>query len=546
MTLLGRIVQDLRAERRLLAGVVGGTLVYATARVLPPLAARFLLDRSLAGQPAVVAGLHLSPQAAVAAVPFVLLGLAAALAGAHYAIRLWSALLGQRFVGRLQVKLLVHLLRTPVPVLERRTLGSQLIRFNSDMSTVKRFVSRSVPELGRDILAITVIAATLVMLHRPLAFVAVGIVTSYLVVAGLWWRRLAAAGRALRTARRRISGVAYDRLVVSSQVKLTGRARREARRMRSAQDVVLRQSRTVAVLAGRLSGAAELAVGSMIALSLGIGAREVLAGTLSRGEMVAVYGLMLMLFGPLRTLGRTLEALALGRVSFDRLYRLLDEPVERDGKGAVRLDVPQGAVSFTGVRVGQHTFPDLHISAGVTVVTAPPGSGISTLGQLLVRLRQPTSGLVCVDGTEVSGVQLRSLRRQISYIPASAPLLKGSVRMNVLAGSGGAADQTALQALRAVGATWATSDLLAAPVGTGGRRLSTMQRWHVLCARAVVAGPTIVVFDGVPATGDGVNAAIGGLIAAGVRSVLLLTEQALPEVHGTHITTVRPLEPVYA
>lgn len=546
IALVRRVVADLRDERRLLTGVVAGTLAYAIARIMPPLAARILLDRSLAGRTAALWGLDLSPSAAVTAVPFLLLALAGTLAGANYAIRLWSALLGQQLTGRLQEKLLAHLLRMPVPRLERKTLGSQLIRFNSDMSAVKRFVSRSLPELGRDLVAIAVIAVTLLVLHRPLAVITVGIVAAYLVLATIWWRQLAAASHALRSVRRRISGLAYDRLVVSTQVKLTRRERHEARRLRGAQQAILERSRTVAALAGRLSGTAELAVGGMVALTLGFGAREVLAGTMSRGEMVAIYGLILMLFSPLRTLGRTLESLALGRVAFERLYRLLDGPVERDDEGAAPLHVGSGAIDFAGVRVGRYSFPDLHVPPGVSIVTAPPGSGISLLGQLLVQLRRADAGEVTIDGAGISGVRLHSLRRQVVYIPASAPLLKGSVRMNVLAGVGPGADEIALRALGAVGASWATPEVLSAPVGTGGRRLSALQRWHVLCARAIAAAPAIVVLDDVPSAAASVNAAVGGLLRAGVRSILILSEQAPPDVQGARLLATHTAEHSYA
>jgi ABC-type multidrug transport system fused ATPase/permease subunit len=545
-TLPQRILGDLRPYRRLVLGLVGSTLVYATARIIPPLAARVLLDHSLAARPAVMLGVSLSPGAVLTVVPALLLALAATLAGAQYAIRLWSGILGQRFVGGLQVRLLEHLLRMPVSVLERTTLGSQLIRFNSDMSAVKRFVSRSVPELGRDAMAIVVIAAALVILHRPLAYAVVVIIVAYVILAGVWWRRLDAAGRALRSARRRISGLAYDRLVVLPQVKLTGRERREARRMRGVQREVLSRSRTVAALGGWMSGSAELAVGIMVAASLGLGARSVLAATMSRGEMVAFYGLILMLLGPMRTIGRTLEALALGRVAFDRLYRVLDAPEERDGRGALPLCVVRGEMRFTGVRIRARTFPDLLIPPGVTVMTGRPGDGLSALGQLLVRLRQASAGDVCIDGIPVSAVQLRSLRRQVVYIPAAAPLLKGTLRMNVLAGSGTSAEAAALSALRAVGATWADSGTLRAPVGTGGRRLSPVQRWHVLCARAVAARPAIVILDGVPASGRAVDEAINGFRSAGVRSVLVLTEHALPEVRETTALTLAAMERVLA
>lgn len=531
---LARIFGDLRPHRRYAVWVIGCTLVYAFARIVPPLLARVLLDRTLAGRAAYILGVTLSVPAAVTAVPILLLSLAAALALAQYLMRLWSGVLGQRLVGDLQVRLLEHLLRVPAPLLERRILGTQLLRFNGDMTAVKRFVARSLPELVRDVMAVLVICVVLISLHMPLALVVAGVILAYLVLVLTFWRQLDQASRAVRAARSRISGIAFDRLTVASQVKLTRRERRETRRFRKVQRHVLHVSRRQAGISGWVSGASEVAVGIMVALSLGFGARSVLANAISRGEMVAFYGLVLMLISPLRAVSRTVESLAVGQVAFDRLYRMLDAPEERDPPDAATLRVTRGEIRLAGVQVRDAVFPDLVIPPGVSVLTGSPGSGISLLGQLLVRLQHPTTGTVHIDGIDVSGVGFRSLRKRVTYIPAMAPLLKGSVRLNLTAGLHLDRSDDILAALHAVGGSWATSETLQSPAGSAGRRLSPLQRWQVLCARACLGRPAIVVLDGPPVHGDSLNTAIRGLRAAGVRSVIVLSEHALPAVLADH------------
>lgn len=537
-----RIFADLRPHRRYALWVLGGTLVYACARAVPPLLARVLLDRTLSARAASVLGVDFSVPTAIVVIPLLLLLLAGTLALAQYLMRLWSGVLGQRLVGDLQARLLEHLLRVPTPLLERRLLGTQLLRFNSDMGSVKRFVSRSLPSLLRDAVAVLVICAVLLVLHLTLGLILTGVVVGYLVLSAGFWHRLADSSRAVRTARTRVSGMAFDRLAVAAQVKLMGRERTEVRRFRRVQQRVLDVSRAQARVFGWVSGLSELAVGLLTAVSLGVGAWAVLSDALSRGELVAVYGLVLMLMSPLRSLSRTLESLAVGQVAFDRLYGKLDAPEERDSRGAVPLEVTEGRVSLEGVRVADARYPDVMIPPGVTLVLGSPGNGVSLLGPLLVRLQHPAAGTIRIDGTDVAMVELRSLRRTVSYIPAMAPLLKGSLRLNLTAGLSVEDPAVVVAALHAVGGTWAGPDTLDRPAGSAGRLLSPVQRWQVLCARAYLSQPAIVVLDGPPVGSEPLNVAIGGLREAGVRTLIVLSEHDLPVLQADRTISFAPVE----
>ncbi len=545
--MIRRILRDLRPHRWYALGVLACTMVYAVTRVLPPLLARILLDHTLRGRPATFAGITVGPPAAVTVVPALILVAAGLLVGAQYLLRFWAGMLGQRLVGDLQVKLLEHLLRLPPAALERRALGRHMVRFSGDMNSVRRFVSRAVPEIVRDGVAAAAIAVVLVMLHVPLGLAIVLAVLAYLVVISVAWRRVRAASRALRAQRARISGMALDRLAVSSTVKLLARERKEAARLAHAQDAVLLATRRTSRLSGLMSAAAEAAVGVAIAVALGLGARAVIAGTMTRGDMVAFYGLVLLLVPPLRTLGRTVEALAVGSVAFERTYGLLAQPEEHDPPAAQRLQVREGMISLSEVRargwVRPLDFPDLHLGPGVTAVVGGTASGKTILGRLLVGLDRPIAGRFEIDGTDLSRVTLRSLRRAVVYIPQAAVLVKGSVRTNLRAGVGRVSDSALLEALRAAGAEWADSAMLTFKVGSGGRRCSPTQRWQILCARALLARPAVVILDGLPVEGPALDTLLQALRRSGARTILLLVDR-LPG--SALIDRTAHLEPVPA
>ncbi len=527
--MFGPALRDLGRRRGYALGVIASTLAYAGVRVIPPLLARGLLDETLRGKPVVVFGAPVGPQAAVAVVPALILLVAGLLAGAQYMMRRWAAGLGQVFVGDLQVRLLEHLLRLPPASLERQALGRQMVRFSGDMSSVRRFVSRAVPEILRDTAAVVAIGIVLLTLHAALALVVLAIVAVYLAAVVFIWRRLRPVSRELRTQRGRIAGMVLDRLAVTWIVKLTRRERKEAAKLARRQDAVLATTRRSATLLGLLSGSAEAAVGLAVAASLGIGAREVMGGAITRGEMVAFYGLVLLLISPLRTLSRTAESLAQGSIAFERAYGLLGKTPERDPVGARPLRVTRGEIRLAGVRAhrwGQTLdFPDLHLAPGVTVVLGGPASGKTTLGHLLVGLARPAEGTLEIDGVDLSRATLASVRRAVAYIPAAPGLLKGSVRANLRTGLGNVSAEAMLQTLHAAGATWATGQTLRQTVGSGGRRFSPTQRWQILCARALLARPAVLVLDGLPTEGPPLDSLLRTLQDGGVRTILLLCDR---------------------
>lgn len=521
MHLLPRLLRDLGSSRRLLGGVLVCTLVYAGARVVSPLLVRQLLDATLRGRPAHLLGAAVAPADAVVVVPALILAVALLLAGAQYLLRFWGGLLGQRLAADLQVRLFEHLLRLPGDALERRGLGRQSVRFGSDMHALRRFVSRALPEFVRDGLAVVGIGVTLAVLHRPLALPILVALAVFLATLLLSWNRLQSANRTLRTERSRAAGIALDRLRIASAVKLARAERREAVRLRHAQHRVVDAGARAAHLAGLLSGGAEIVVGAAVAVALGLGARQALAGQISAGEMVAFYGLALLLVSPLRSLSRAMESLAPGTVALDRLYRVLDRPRERERTGDRPLQISRGEIVLEGVQTAQGIIPDVTIPPGLTVLQ---GEAARWIGPILVGLEVPIAGRVLVDGADLAGTALQSLRRAVAYIPDPPVLLKGSLRRNLRGAERSLTDEAMLEALRAVGATWASS--LDLKVGSAGRRLSPAERWHVLCAHALLARARVVIIDSAPIEPEHLDAASRALRAAGARTVVLVGSAA--------------------
>jgi ATP-binding cassette subfamily B multidrug efflux pump len=424
-----------------------------------------------------------------------------------YQQRSLSGRIGQRVAARMRDAVWVHLQEVPLDYARRRGPGRLLVRFISDTKAVQRLVSQGMVQLIQDVLF--VIGAIAVLTYLNLV---VGLGTTLLLplIALVFWRinpRVQQASRDTRNRRTRLSAHLNERLTGLAVVKIHGRQREEAKRVRKLNRNVASRCARLATAGGQLQGASAATVALVTALTLGLAAEEVAAGRLSAGYLVTSYaliGLLAPVVQRITIFNRTLQE---AQISIERLAQTLaEDPESPQEEEFPEVDVSEGLVSVEGVSFsypdGTLALDEVSLTAGrgeLVALVGPNGAGKSTLLELLPRFRQPTNGRIMIDGQNIADVSLESLRSKIGFVTQDTPLFDGTIAENVTYGvRGNASEEQIQQAARLAGVDELVASLpdgWETKVREGRRMLSYGQRQRVVLARALAADPSIIVLD---------------------------------------------------
>ena len=428
-----------------------------------------------------------------------------------------TAKVGHRITWRLRGELFAHLQRLSLAFHRDSRSGELLTKVAGDTNLLRDMFSDWALTLGRHALTLVAMLSVMFLLNWQLALVVAATLPPLLGVIFALNRRVKASVREQRKHEglmaTRLNEVLSSIALVQAFGRHTYEEDRFSREIEANYESGMRTTRTT----GAIVKAIAVISAAGTAITVLLGAHEVLVGRLTPGELLVFITYVTSLYKPVRDLGRLSAKFSRASVSAQRVAEILDhEPDIADAPDALELKRPAGEIVFENVSfgygAGRPVFDglSLRIAAGERVaLVGPSGAGKSTLLNLLLRLYEPTAGRVLIDGIDIRRFTRDSLRREIGIVLQDSILFGVSVRENIAYGRPDAPLDAIEAAARAARAHEFIVDLpegYDTEIGERGATLSGGQRQRLCLARALVKEPAILVMDEPTASIDAVSA----------------------------------------
>ncbi len=439
--------------------------------------------------------------------------------GAQYgqAVAIQSVVL--RVIEALQNDLFRALTRADLAVVAKDAPARHAARFTTDAALIREALTKSVNAIA-DALTVIGLVASMVWLDWQMSLIAAAMYPiAILPILKLGKRIRRASGgmqeRVGEAAAQLTESFGAARVVRTYRLEVVEEAR-AAGVFARLRESLFSIARTRASLDPLLEALGGLAIAAVLAF---VGWR-VQAGSGTLGEFTGFVAAVLIASRPVRALGSLNAALQEGLAGLARVFAVVDEkPHIIDAPDAEPLPPGRGRIAFEGVGFTYDGVPDSALSdlsfiaePGQTVaLVGPSGAGKSTALALVPRLYDATQGKIVIDGAEIRGVAIASLRDAIAYVGQDAVMFDDTARANIACGHPGATDVAVEEAARAAQA----HDFIAAlpqgydtPLGPGGNRLSGGQRQRLALARALLRNPRILLLDEATSALDAENEAL--------------------------------------
>ncbi len=419
--------------------------------------------------------------------------------------RLFAGVMGYRLQAEYRRRVTGQYLRLPLSWHQRHPTGQLLSNANSDVEAAWFFVA-PLPFACGAVVMIGITVAALVATDPWLAVVGLVVFPLVFVVNAVYSQAMSPRMRRAQQLRAEVSEIAHESFDAALVVKTLGREDVETRRFTERAE----ELRDGLVAVGRVRGLFDPLMEALPNLGtlavLLIGATRVTDGATDAGDLVSIAYLFTLLALPIRAIGWVLADLPRALAGFDRVTPVLDATGEtRHGLEAAVVGTSGAGLGLRGVDYGFEgaTRPTLSgitfdVAPGSTVaVVGPTGSGKSTLAGLLVRLVDPGTGEVLLDGVDLRALREGEVSAQAAFVPQGTFLFDDTVRGNVTLGAD-VPDEEVWAALRVAAVDDVVRRLpegLDTRVGERGATLSGGQRQRIALARAVVRRPRLLVLD---------------------------------------------------
>ena len=509
--MVAKFLPYLKAHRWQVAWALAQVFLIAGFELLKPWPLQIVIDYVLGGKPPP----GIAPLDPLFSLPAPLLLLAACIglvilnlgAGALTLLHNYTTIrVGQNMVNDLRSDLYAHLQRLSLAYHSRQRVGDLMYRITADSFAVQTMIMNGVLPILSAVILLGGMLIVLFPMDPMLTLLALTVVPILFVLISAFNRKIVEVATEVRDADARVYSLVQWGMSAIKVVQAFTKEEEEHRRFMGASRESLRATLRMYNWQTLYSGAVSVVIAGGTAVVIYAGARAVMSGTLTLGQLIIFVSYLAQLYTPINQITQSWGLIAGARVGAARVFEVLD--TEPDLKSGSRQFPPTGAhgeVAWRNVRF--HYRPDLavlkeidlSIDAGKKIaIVGPTGAGKSTLLGLLPRFFDPTGGSVTIDGHDVREYQLASLRRQIGMVLQPPLIFPLSVADNIAYGRPGAdhaAIENAARQARIHDLVMQLPERYQTQLGEAGVSLSEGEKQRITIARALLRDAPILILD---------------------------------------------------
>ena len=414
-------------------------------------------------------------------------------------------MMGQRIMFDLRRQIFGHMQRLHVQYFDRNPVGRLITRVTTDVDALNEMFTAGFVAIFGDVFVLVGIVAMLFWLNWKLAFVLFSVIP-FLVITSLWFR--AGARRTYRMVRARIAAInafLQEHISGMAVVQLFNRQEREAEKFADInakhRDANIESIYYYSIFYPVI----ELVQSIGIALIVWYGGGQVVQGTLSIGALIAFFQYAQRFYEPISDLSEKYNILQSAMAASERIFKLLDTPVEIDDPaepaelGELReIEFRNVWFAYSGEEWVLRNVSFIVKRGERLALVGHTGAGKTTVTSLLLRFYEVQRGEILVNGVDIRKYRLADLRRMFAIVQQDVFLFSGTVADNVSLGDATIGRQRIEDAVRRVRAARFVERLpegYDAPVRERGAGFSVGEKQLLSFARALAFDPPVLVLD---------------------------------------------------
>ncbi len=498
----------LRPVRGLLVAGLLSSVASAVMQLIAPWPLKYIFDSVISHKalPSRLSGLPKSPNALLLLMAGAMAVIGALLALSDYFSTRCVATAGQRVIFAIRGQLFRHIETQGASFQQRRRTGDLLARLGGDVQAIQSAVITALPTLVRNCLALAGMVVIMLIVDWRFSLLALALAPVLVIASRYYLTKIKSIQRRARQADGEASTVAQEVLTSITVVQAFGAEDVEARRYEESTGRALEENRLAIVAQSQFTPLVTLAMTLTTVAVLVFGVRSINSGQLSAGDLLVFMAYLRGMFSPIRQLSKLAGVVGRAHAASDRVIEIMNTHDEvpqtanpariRRARGAlalcdVRFEYDRGEAVLRGVTL------DIPVGARQALVGLT-GSGKSTILRMVPRFLDPTSGVVRIDGIDVTQVDLADLRRQIAYVPQEPYLFRATVWENIIYGREDGDRRIAVDVARQAGLHEVLKSFprgYDTMIGERGLALSGGQRQCVSITRAMARQAPVLLLD---------------------------------------------------